>query len=161
MSDSGVQFRERTASEQQIYSHLMSCDDEFKPRLSLRVNLAEFSKKIYEEARTFEAFQRNRLVGLVAMYLDEAVPPIAFVTNVSVMREFSRARIATSLLSSCLSYARRRAVRSVVLEVQRDNRVAIELYQKFDFEATEMRGAFLVMKLDLLGGRRGHEALRA
>src|SRR5438093_11648103 len=69
MSCEGIEFREGTATVADIQTHLAGCDGNFSPRLSLKVDIGEYSRKIIAKAQTFEAWFGDALVGLVAVYL--------------------------------------------------------------------------------------------
>ena len=80
--------------------------------------------------RFFLAKDKNGAVGYGGVYsvIDEA-----FITNIAVMPEFRRRKIASLLLECIISYCKRYAVKRLMLEVRISNDAAISLYRKFGF----------------------------
>ena len=52
MSREAIEFREGTATQEDIQAHLEGCDADFSPRLSLKVDIGEYSRKISARAKT-------------------------------------------------------------------------------------------------------------
>jgi len=96
--------------------------------------------------------------GRVAGYAGLAVAPPdqAWVQNLAVRRDRQRAGVGRTLLEALLAEARRRAVRSVLLEVAVDNAAAQRLYDAYGFVTVGVRRGYyqpsntdaLVMKRD-------------
>ena len=64
-----------------LFAHLTECDHAYNPKLS-SVDLSAYSRKLVELANTFEAWQDEKLVGLVAAYINHQSS--AYITDVSV-----------------------------------------------------------------------------
>ncbi len=150
MKSSVVNYAVKTASEHDIRSLLFLCDDSFGPPLSQRVDIAEYSKKIFDKAITFEAWHGKDLIGLVAAYFNDASGSAGFITNVSITSDYMGKGIATDLMSSCLSYARQCGFKNINLEVLNTNLQAISLYKKFGFKETGTRDNTILMNLNKL-----------
>ena len=156
-----LRFVRDESSQDEVREHLGGCDDRFRPPLSTRVNITAYAEKIRARARTFEAWEKQRLVALVAVYAD--VPEgTAYITSVSVLPGFERRGIATKLLSSAIESLEREGIRSVMLEVSAVERAARRLYEKFGFAVEEERGEFCLMRAVLPGkmGRKAEEPAR-
>ena len=150
MISTGVNYTVKTASEHDISSHLSICNYSFRPPLSQRVDLNEYSKKIFDKAVTFEAWHGKDLIGLLAAYFNDSVSNSGFITSISVTNDYMGKGIATTLMNSCLSYARQCGIKNITLEVINTNLQAISLYKKFGFEETEIRGNTVLMNLNKL-----------
>jgi ribosomal protein S18 acetylase RimI-like enzyme len=146
MQETRVIYKVKTASEEAIYQHLLSCDEYFKPALSKKVDIGEYSKKIFDKAITFEAWHNAILSGMVAVYFND-INQLAFITNVSVMRDVVKAGIASQLMKMCIEYCFATLIKEIILEVNSQNTNAIELYKKFNFNSTGTKGDEIVMKL--------------
>src|SRR2546423_3514863 len=125
--------------------HLTSGARRFSPPLSDRVDIGEYSKKLRLNAVTFEAWNGESLVGLLAAYIDGRERS-CFITNTSVSPGFSRRGVAAKLLAACFERARAEQVETVSLEVSQDSHAAIGLYTKFGFRIVGHRGEFLTMQ---------------
>ena len=143
----GLKYTEGMASEQEIYSHLMKCNESFITNLAKRVNLEEYSKKIFEKAVTFEAWSGDTLVGLVAAYFNDPDGQVGYITNVSTIRTYMGKGIASELMNMCIQYAKQYNVKEIKLEVCKDNNPAIHLYKEFGFMDYKNKDDFMLMKL--------------
>ena len=144
------------ASSAQIADHLLRCDADFTPALSSRVDINEYAKKIGNKARRFEAWSGGSLVGLVAAYCNDRETRLAYITSVSVQRQWAGNGIATRLIARCVAHAVASAMRQVNLEVAREDSRAIKLYEKCGFTAGELNAQFVQMSLVLKRGKE-HE----
>lgn len=143
--DDSFRFSVNESTEDDIRTHLFCCDGQFTPRLSDRVDLGEYSRKIRAKAFNFEAWKSQTLVGLVAAYIN--IPDSScYITNVSVFADFAGRGIANRLLGACFDKAKIYGVTTVSLEVSKDSHPAIRLYEKFGFRVAEHRGSFLFMQ---------------
>jgi len=145
MNADSLDFKVNACTEEDIRSHLSGCDRRFTPPLSDRVDIGEYSRKLRLGAVTFEAWNGESLVGMVAAYIDTRTRS-CFITNTSVLPEFSRRGVAAKLLAACLERARAEHVETVSLEVSQDSHPAIRLYTKFGFQVVGHREEFLKMQ---------------
>lgn len=146
-----LQYREGEADRDDILVHLERCDDAFVPRLSARVNLREYSQKIFEKAITFEAWTGDTLQGLIAVYSNERGHKSIYITNVSVVGDFAGQGVASSLMVRCIKWAKKNAIGEVDLEVNSQNLLALKFYEKFGFDVVEKRDSVMLMKRCLNG----------
>jgi ribosomal protein S18 acetylase RimI-like enzyme len=147
MSIATILYKANTASAQEIGLHLDSCSEDFIPPLARRVDIHEYSRKIFDNAMTFEAWHDVELIGLVAAYFDDFRR--CYLTNVSVRADFTGRGIATALVRNCIDYAKQRDVANIDLEVSDRSTLTILFYEKLGFEKAEMRGSSVLMKLCL------------
>lgn len=124
------------ATSTQIYNHLLACDNSFRPRLSTRVNLVEFADKIFNKTVSFEAWDKDLLVGLVACYLNDYVNHTGYINHVSTLSTYHSCGIATQLLRNCLRFASCTGFQTIGLEVAEDNIRAQALYTYLGFTIT-------------------------
>jgi ribosomal protein S18 acetylase RimI-like enzyme len=115
-----------------IQQHLKTCSSIFTPKLSSYVDIEQYSKKIFDHAKLFVEFDKNKMIGLVAAY-DNSMKKIGWITNVSVDPGYVRKGIASRLMNECRNYFEKRGYLNIFLEVYCDNKKAIELYTKHGF----------------------------
>jgi ribosomal protein S18 acetylase RimI-like enzyme len=144
-----VKYRLDKASEAEIAEHLLSCDADFVPPLSGRVEINDYAKKIAGKAARFEAWSDGRLVGLVAVYCNDPEKRIAYITSVSVLRESMGRGIAKNLMKQCIARVKALGMHQVSLEVASVNMPAIGLYEKSGFVAGRTKAPFVTMALYL------------
>jgi len=145
MNADSLDFKVNACTEKDIRSHLSRCNHQFNPPLSDRVDIGEYSKKLRLNALTFEAWNNESLVGMVAAYIDTR-DHSCFITNTSVLAEFSGRGVAARLLAACLEHAHAANIETVSLEVSKDSQPAICLYRKFGFQVVEHQEGFLKMQ---------------
>jgi len=146
MNCSEFDFKIKTASYEVIIDHLNKCADNFNPPLYTYVNIEEYSRKIYNNAITFESWVNNNLVGLIAAYFNNYDTKAGFITNVSVIKEYQGYGIASKLLSNAIKYGKNNGFISLALEVNINNNSAIKLYKKYSFVPVEQSQDKIIME---------------
>ena len=141
-----IQYKKSTASTQQVLEHLKKCKDNFVPGLDKKVDIDVYAKKIMEHAITFEAWDANELIALIAAYFNDKKNNLAFITSVSTMKNYEKMGIASKLLETCIKYAEENRFKEINLQVSRDNMSAIRLYSKFGFIQKENEEGELLMQ---------------
>jgi len=144
-----VEYLSNKASEVEIAEHLSRCEADFVPPLSGRLEINDYAKKIASKAMRFEAWSDGRLVGLVAAYCNDQEKRIAYITSVSVLREWMEKGIAAFLMRQCIEYAKTSGMRQIGLEVAEGNTPAIALYEKSGFLASKTNSPFVSMILNI------------
>lgn len=130
-----VALRDR-ATPTQIEHHLREVDAHFVPPLSSRVRLDAYAAKLHARAARFEAWDDTELVGLVAMYCNDESRGVAFISNVSVLKNWRGRGVADLLLKSAIAYAASQHVAFVELEVDARNAPAVRRYKALGFESS-------------------------
>lgn len=144
-----VEFGLNKASEAQIACHLQRCDPDFVPRLSDRVEISDYARKIASKAMRFEAWAGDMLVGLVAAYCNDHEQRIAYITSISVLREWKGKGIAAKLMKQCIEHVKGAGMRQIGLDVASNNAPAIGLYEKSGFIVGKTNAPFVTMNLYL------------
>lgn len=144
-----LKYSEGIASIQAIYSHLMQCNETFTPFLSERVDIQEYSIKIFERAVTFEAWSADTLVGLVAAYFNDSDAQTGYITSVSTLRSYMGKGIASKLINMSIEYARRSAFKRICLEAAQENSIAIRTYKECGFREVKCDNGVMIMTLDI------------
>lgn len=143
-----IKYRVGTVDMDDIIAHLKECKDDFFPPLDQKVNIDDYSRKIIEKAVTFEAWYGDRLIGLIAVYLNDANSISGFITNVSTLKDFLGKGIASRLLQMCINYSMRKNFREILLEVSAESK-AVPLYLKYGFEHIDDKNEMMIMRLNL------------
>jgi ribosomal protein S18 acetylase RimI-like enzyme len=141
-------YKINSATVDEILAHLIDCEGNFTPPLNQKVEISLYANKIFNKSVTFEAWSNGTLVGLVASYFNSSEGQHAFITNVSVIKEYGKKGIASELMSRCIKYATKHNFKRITLEVFNENKELINFYKKFSFEEFEKKGDYLVMRLE-------------
>ena len=152
-------FREDSASEDEIFRHLSACNLDFVPPLDRKVDLRNYARKLADRAATFEAWKEDVLVGLVAAYPPASDhPKRVFVSNVSVLNEFASRGLAGELVRRCLEKACALGADFAELEVSEEHTRALGFYLHLGFEKTKSKGGLVMMKMSLHPKKHEEEA---
>lgn len=147
-----VEYLSNKACAVEMAEHLRLCDADFMPTLSDRVDINDYALKILSKAMRFEAWSSGELVGLVAAYCNDQEKRIAYITSVSVLKEWTGKGIAACLISRCIKHVKTLGLVQICLEVASDNTPAIRLYEKSGFVAGNANAPFVTMNLYLESG---------
>ena len=128
-----VDYKIKTASREGIVEHLNRCANSFIPPLHTYVDIQKYAEKINKNAITFEAWDKNTLVGLIAAYFNDENTKIGFITNVSMVKEYQGLGIASKLLLLTIEYGKEHNFRIIRLEVNKINQKALTLYKRNGF----------------------------
>jgi len=148
LTNINLNYSQSQAKLDELIMHLNGCKNDFIPPLDKKVNINDYALKIQANAITFEAWEKNDLIGLVAAYFNHE-NRTGFITNVSVIKQHSGKGIAAHLLTDCIQYAKKQGFLSIDLEVNNVNIAAIKLYEKFGFETFDLKKDNLLMKIKL------------
>jgi ribosomal protein S18 acetylase RimI-like enzyme len=132
-STNNIQYKQKKASASNILCHFSNCKKNFIDRLEERVDLEEYSQKIADKCITFEAWDDDILIGLVAAYFNDINHVFGYITSVSTIEKHSGKGIASNLLTTCIEYACKNSFKKISLEVSNLNLAAIKLYKKHRF----------------------------
>lgn len=140
-----IKFSLNQASATQVINHLQQCDKHFVPPLSSRVNIPNYACKIMRHAIRFEAWSKDILVGLVAVYTNDYTNHIAYITNVSVLSAWAGQGIGYRLMNQSIKYAVTIGLHQISLQVASNNLPAITLYKKSGFILTNESSQLVLM----------------
>jgi len=143
-----ITYQTKTATKNDVLLHLNLCNDAFIPKLDSRVNIEEYATKISQYAITFEAWNNQQLIGLIATYFNQE-NHFGFITNVSVLKENMGTGVASELIEMCIQYASINNYEEIKLEVNKDNTPAINFYKKYNFTEIETKNDSLIMNLKI------------
>jgi ribosomal protein S18 acetylase RimI-like enzyme len=128
-----IQYTINKANLEKVEEHLRACNADFIPPLATKVNIREYAVKVFSNAVRFEAWLGDTLIGLVAVYMNDAKKETAFITNVSVLSGYAGKGIASVMVRQSMDAASDQGFRRMTLEVSPDNSAAVALYKKAGF----------------------------
>ena len=126
-----IEIKKNTSAVSDIETHLMEVADSFVPNLSSYVDIKQYAVKLFEKAQRLEAWENNRLVGLLAYY-QNFNDMSAFITNVSIENGFMGGGLATEMINKMVD-AVRGTLGVIRLEVNKGNERALRFYLKNGF----------------------------
>lgn len=144
-----LSYRQNHATAQDISKLLKTCDQDFIPPLSERVELNAYAARIEGNAVRFECWDGQSLVGIVAMYCNAPDKSQAFITNVSTAPAHRGSGISRKLLCSAVSHAQELGFETLSLDVHPEAVAAVSLYQSIGFKTISETGQVLNCLLTL------------
>ncbi|MEQ1636908.1 MAG: GNAT family N-acetyltransferase [Methylococcales bacterium] len=144
-----VEFFINNAFVEEIAKHLTQCDTDFIPPLSERVEIKHYAQKIVNYSVRFEAWQNNQCIGLIAVYCNDLVNGISYITSVSIIPNWHGKGIASQLLEKAIKYIQAHDFERIELEVHCHNANAINLYKKFGFVHSDSAESVIHMQLKI------------
>ncbi len=156
MKNQNIQYSINKSDQFQVIEHLTACDSDFLQVLAIQVKLEQYSHKIVEHATRFEAFSNNKLVGLIACYLNDYKKQSGFITNVSVVISFNGRGIAKQLLSMLMNYAAENNFSTISLEVNKLNLRALSLYEGAGFFLANEKQGVLQMTRQIINKQNNY-----
>ena len=142
-----IEYKINHSNKFDILKHLNICDDDFIPKLSSKVSLEEYSNKIFENAIRIEAWINNDLIGLIAVYQNELNQEM-YITNVSIEKKYTGNGIANQLMNDLIAIFNNTQIKIIKLEVDINNKKAINLYTKYNFKLEAQNANSLTLKLN-------------
>jgi ribosomal protein S18 acetylase RimI-like enzyme len=139
-----------TADAVAIENHLHECDMRFVPPLSSRISIPDYARKLSTLADRFEAWESERLIGLVAAYLRNSNTLEGFISSVSICGDLEGKGIGSRLMQKCFDAAVAKGLTTLMLEVAQNDPHASGFYLKHGFQAIGGgKSGFLKMSLQL------------
>ncbi len=142
-----IVYKIKSATIKNIEAHLEKTKDNFVPPLDTTVNLKEYSCKLFQYSQTFEAWNNEELIGLIAAYVNDYETKIAYISNVSVLLEYSGKNIAQKLLENCIEFCKYQQFIEIRLEVNKENLRAIRFYEKNNFIKNSDKNDSIILKI--------------
>lgn len=126
----GISYCHNGSTRDEIRGHLEIMSPYFQPPLAGRCSIRDYSLKLFTHAQREEAYCDDSLIGLVAYYINGKY---AYVSNVSVLPEYSGKGIASILLNKMESTLIGFGVGFVSMETA-DNDQSIAFYRKNGYD---------------------------
>lgn len=141
-----IDYYTNKASIEDIKEHLEDNSNEFVPPLESYVDIDSYSKKINKKCFTFEIWKKDKLIGLIAAYLNEYDKSV-FITNFSIDKKYQKKNLGSELLDYCIKFCKKKQISIILLEVFDVNYKAIRFYEKQGFKVQKQIKNKLVMNM--------------
>ena len=109
------------------------CDLDFSPPLSSMVEIDRFVDKIVRLARIISIEVDGELAGILSIYCNDHATQRAFIPSVCIYPHFRGLGLGLMLIDQAKQLASEAGMNRIVLEVGKDNRAALNLYDKHGF----------------------------
>jgi ribosomal protein S18 acetylase RimI-like enzyme len=105
------------------------------PPLSQNVDINDYADKLSKNAIVLFLVdhQNNCDAGFAAVYLNNEIDKVAFLSTIGVKSEYRRTGIADNLLKAVIDLCQKKQFSRIDLEVHPENHAAVNLYLKNGF----------------------------
>lgn len=115
-----------------IERHLIETNDYFIPPTSDRVDIKKWARKLYENATIFELSDGEIIVGLGALYFNQA-PDFSYGTHVCVLKEYQDGMYGIEMMIKMVEYAQNNGSEGYRCEIRKSNRPLVKFYKSLGF----------------------------
>lgn len=114
------------------------------------VEIENYARKLYQYANIFCCRnERRKIIALAAFYSNDQKTYIAFLSFIAVDVLYQRKKIGEKLLQICEKYALQVGMKSIRLEVLKENQKAQKFYRYLGYSEFETLKESLIMTKDL------------
>ncbi len=117
---------------------LNEVNNDFKPPLDKRINIDEYSQKLFDNSVIYYAKKDDIYIGFIAFYCNNMETKIAYVPMIAIMSEFRGQGIGSKLLDIAIAHIKNNGFRKIEIETWEGSK-AIFLYQKKGFMITKIQ----------------------
>lgn len=118
-----------------IIDYFKENDSIFVPSLRSRVNIFDYSEKIFKYAEHFYVLRKGRIICFSACYMNYGQESVAFITSISVVKDYQGQGIGNKLLNKIIDLAKNKKIKKIRLEVNSENDKALNFYLNNGFIA--------------------------
>lgn len=116
-----------------LIQFLYEIDSDFLPRLSDKVSIPDYARKLIKNANFFVASLDSAIIGVVAFYCNEINKKTAFISIIGVPLKYRAIGIGSRLIKVMIDQLKQMGFEKVDLETSGDS-LALLFYQKYNFE---------------------------
>lgn len=107
----------------------------------------EMAEKFSKNAEFYLLSMQECYVGFIAFYANDRVNHVAYLSMVAVSDGYRRLGIGQTLLSVCMEKAKENGMKTLQLEVRKNNATALSFYQKNGFKTfSETENSYYMKK---------------
>jgi ribosomal protein S18 acetylase RimI-like enzyme len=121
-------------SSSELIDYFEKVDDLFPTPLSAKESLRVLAEKLLVYGILCPEFDNEKMVGLVAGYIENTVNNLGYISVVSVLPVKQGEGIGSKLVKKFLSIAKKKGLRGVNLYCDSRNDRALKMYDRLGFE---------------------------
>lgn len=143
MKDIKIEYLPPPSNSYRLCKILKELDAAFQPRLSARVDIEQYARKLSENAELFYVVADGEDAANCAVYMNR--DKAAFISSFAVKRGMQRMGIGRTLMRAVISEGRRKGVEVIGLDVHECNTSGIHFYLSQKFEKINQCGQWITM----------------
>ena len=144
-------YSQESLSGEILFDLLKRVDNSFIPEpLSVRVDLANYAKKLAHNAAHFSCLENLRLIGVICCYMNYLESKTAFISLQCIDPAFQGKGIGRKLTKLCEDEAINRGFSFMEFEVHNQNMPIIKMYKKIGYYIVRKENKSFFMRKKLL-----------
>ncbi|AKB46570.1 acetyltransferase, GNAT family [Methanosarcina sp. Kolksee] len=133
LSLSYIELDKSESSSKKIKNYFEKMCNCFIPPLNEMVDINKYANKLTYNADCFFIQNYGEDVGFLAIYTNDYSKRVAFISSISVIPEYQGTGISQKLINFSIEHSRKKAMKYIKLEVNKNNIKAMKLYRKNGF----------------------------
>ena len=106
-------------------------------KLSERIDIDEYSKKLQNKALHFTIYDNNKLIGFSPCYFNDTVKGVGYISSLTIRSSYRTFGLGSYLLDEIKKYAKNNDFYTVMVSIHIDNKVSSDFYRKNSFKVFE------------------------
>jgi len=118
--------------------------------IAIRIgNIDEYVDKILQYSTILPYIENGKLVGFISYYCNDMTMQNAYLTLIAIDPKCQGKGIGKKLLTFSITDLAQKKFKNYSLEVAKNNKIAISLYEDYGFKITEDRDLLWLMNLQI------------
>ena len=136
-------------SLEQLYDFVVTIDHDFPVPLSDKVNLKDYSLKLYNNGDIFAAIIDNKIAGMIAGYNNDHQSKESYISLLAILKEYRGQAISKQLIFTFIETSIKKKMEKISVYTHKTNTISIKLYTEMGFINTGLnsRGYLFIKKL--------------
>ncbi len=109
-------------------------DNDYFEKLSDRIDIDDYSKKIHENATHFVIYDEENVIGFSPCYFNNVDEKKAYISSLTIRDGYRRSKLGSRLLTAIKQYADKKGFSTLLVSVHSDNQGSINFYKKNNFK---------------------------
>lgn len=151
MSFQNIQFDIRELSFLEISDFFKEHDNDYFEKLSDRVNIDEYSKKLLESSIQFTLWDNINLIGLSPCYFNNIEEKVGYISSLTIKKDFRGQKLGSKLINQISEYARENGFNIIMVKIHYLNEKSHQFYQKNGFTdfIKDKENGFCLLRLEV------------
>lgn len=134
--------------KQELYVFLKEVEKDFITPLSAKVNLVDYTEKVFVLSEILCLKDKNKIVGCIIFYCNNLKEKFAYISLLVIRNEYRGRGYSTLLLKKVILFLKKRDIKMV--QVHTESMIACKLYEKIGFRCIEEKYGRKKLELGLV-----------
>lgn len=143
-----INFYLSKLSIEEIERFLILNDNNLFEKLSTRVNIHEYSKKLYENALHFTLYKHENLVGFSPCYFNNEEKESAYISALIIRKSYQGLGLEEKLLGYIKEFSKHNKFNQILVSFHCRNSQSVEFYKNNSFTKFDQNKDICIFKYD-------------